>query len=420
MTRDSLDKFLRDLDRLHQTFRMYPRGHEQVTRAANLAATSLAQWGQPVRMSFVGEDFLVEDRSIRSLEGRLTALGALLRGKGWEGVRVDPRCGADDLLAWLTHAYGGAEGAYAERGVLAGRLDLDGAGGGAEAGDRWPGGYEDYVPDVNRVLQGLVRGDAEGLQEARGIVRSIFTRIEAGDELLVSVRRLKEFDEYTFTHALNVCIVSLVVARALGAPTDLTQAMGLAGLCHDVGKERVPLEILNKPGALSPEERAVVSRHASEGAEILLRIPGSVPPLLPTVAHQHHMNADRSGYPAGVGEAGPHPASLLVQVADVFDALRTVRPYRGTMDETQAINVMLRDAGDGRLDRAFLGALVKAFRILQPGRRVELDDGRRAVVMGVGDANALEALVEVEDGDIVDLSDPVMPPIAKLEAAEAP
>ena len=85
MTRDSLDRFLRDLDRLHQAFRMYPRGHEQVTRAAHLAATSLAQWGQPVRMSFVGEDFLVEDRSVRSLEGRLTALGACSGARGGRG-----------------------------------------------------------------------------------------------------------------------------------------------------------------------------------------------------------------------------------------------------------------------------------------------------------------------------------------------
>jgi len=419
VTRDCLEKFLRDLDRLHQTFRMYPRGHEQVAGAARLAARALGEWGKPVRISFMGEDLLVEDRSTRSLDGRLTSLGALLRSKGWEGVRIDPRCGSEDLLAWFTHAYGGAQGAYAERGVLAGSLNLDSAGGGEQEGERWPGGYDDYVSDVNRVLKGVARKDREGLQEAREIVRSIFTRMDAGDELLAAVRRLKQFDEYTFTHALNVCIVSLVVAKVSGATPQLAQALGLAGLCHDVGKERVPVEILNKPGALSAEERAVVSRHASEGAEILLGMSGKVPPLLPTVAHQHHMNADRSGYPACVGDAGPHPASLLVQVADVFDALRTVRPYRGTMDETQTINVMLQDAANGKLDRGYLGALLRAFRILRPGRRVQLSDGRMGVIMGVGDPSALEALVEVEDGEIVDLSDPVMPPIAKLDPAEA-
>lgn len=389
-----------------------------MSRAAALAARSLAEWGRPVRMSFVGEDLLVEDRSTRGLEGRLGSMAGLLRGKGWEGVRIDPQCAPEDLVAWLSRGYGGEEGAYAERGIVAGRLDLDSCGG-ADEGGRWPGGYGDYVPDVNRALEGVARGDAEGLEEARRIVRAIFARMGAGDDLLEAVRRLKEFDEYTFTHALNVCIVSLALARELGAAPDLAKVVGLAGLCHDVGKERVPREILHKPAALSPEERAVVSRHASEGAEILLSMPARVHPLLPVVAHQHHMNADRSGYPAAPSGAGPHSASLLVQVADVFDALRTVRPYRGTMDETQAINVMLGDRAAGKLERGAVGGLVRVFRLLAPGRPVELCDGRRGVVMGLGSPDALDALVELEDGEILDLSDPSMPPIASLAAAGA-
>ncbi len=420
MKRDPLEAFLRDLERLHQAHRMYPAGHGQITGAAELAARSLKAWGRPVRMSLVGEDLVVEDKSVHDLGDRLKILASILKANAWEGVRVAPTCQPSDLLEWVTWAQGGLRGTFSGRGIVAGRLNLQSPGApGGEGSGEWPEGYRAYLPDANEALEELGKVQPAGLDLARQIIRSISGRLASDESLLAAVRALKNFDEYTFTHALNVSILAMALGRELGLPGDLCEIIGLAGLCHDVGKTKIPPEIINKPGKLTNEERGIMNRHPLEGAQTLLALPTQIHPLLPTIAYQHHMGADLGGYPRSPNGRLPHPLSLLVQVADVFDALRTVRAYRGTLTETEAVNILLGDLHGGRIHDASVSALVGVLGLLVPGASVRLADGVQATVVGGLEKDRLVALVETAEGDILDLSDPALPQIASfVEQAE--
>lgn len=265
MKRDPLMDFLRDLERLYQVHRMYPPGHGQIAGAAEQAVRSLRAWGRPVRVSLLGEDLVVEDQALHPAGGKASLLAALLKTNDWEGLRIAPTCSTASLLDWVTSARGGGGGSFAGGDIVAGRLDLHaspaqdegGEGGGAEASG-WQGGYPAYLPDANQALAELGQARPEGLDRARQLIHAISRRMVADESLLGAVRALKSFDEYTYTHALNVSVLAMALGRRLGLPGELCEVLGLAGLCHDVGKTHIPVEILNKPGKLSDAERATM------------------------------------------------------------------------------------------------------------------------------------------------------------------
>jgi putative nucleotidyltransferase with HDIG domain len=139
--------------------------------------------------------------------------------------------------------------------------------------------------------------------------------------------QLREFDEYTTTHSLNVSVLTMALAEFLGLGARDVRAFGTAGLLHDLGKVRIPLEVLNKAGKLEPQERAVMNAHPVEGARIIIT---SEPDLdmAAVVAYEHHIMLNGGGYPGFSYKRDCHKASKLVHICDVYDALRTKRPYR--------------------------------------------------------------------------------------------
>ncbi len=172
---------------------------------------------------------------------------------------------------------------------------------------------------------------------------------------LIPMAALKHHDEYTFVHTINVGIVSTALARAAGVSGQLLADITAAALLHDVGKRLVPLDILNSPDKLSKPQLAVVQRHPGNGAELLIGAP-EVPDLAAVVAYEHHMDIDGGGYPKRHRNWKISLASQIVHIADVFDALRTDRPYRKAMALEQALGIMEITAG-----RAFDAELFEVF-----------------------------------------------------------
>jgi putative nucleotidyltransferase with HDIG domain len=284
---------------------------------------------------------------------------------------------------------------------------------------QWSGQHADYVLDVQKAVKQIACANAEGLELAKDIVRNLFLGMDRGGDLLTVARNLKSHDEYTFTHVLNVSILSMGMAKHLGLTDEGVRLIALGGLFHDVGKERLPSELLNKPGKLTAEERELMNRHPRDGADVLLSLPGDVHPLLPTIAYQHHMGANLSGYPTPRWKIAAHPASRLVAVADVFDALRTIRPYRGALTEVQASNIILQDCQRGMLESACVSALFGLLGLLGVGQRVDLADGGSGTVIAPGGSDRLRPLVETEGGELIDLADPSAHQIAALREEEA-
>ena len=177
-----------------------------------------------------------------------------------------------------------------------------------------------------------------------GLVGGFVTAFRKEANPLLALVPLREMDEYTFTHSLNVCTLNLVQGMSLGFEGQLLHDLGVAAMLHDVGKQFVPEEILNKPGALENEEWEYMRQHALRGAEYLLNNPG-IPRLAVMCAFEHHMKFDMTGYPKVPQGWRTNLCSQITMVSDCFDALRTKRAYKSAKDFDETAGIMLWMAG---------------------------------------------------------------------------
>ncbi len=202
---------------------------------------------------------------------------------------------------------------------------------------------------ATEVLKDLLRslaqeGKGKSISQGRDIVASVMKGIRQDAFLIHRLMQLQSHDDYTVTHSLNVCAIVVGQARMLGIPEEQIQEIGLAAMLHDIGKEMIPAEILQKPGAIDDSEFARVVEHPVLGANILRKLDcGSDLPMI--VSFEHHIKYNHSGYPKTATQEPLHPVSYMTQIADVFDALRTYRPYRKTMDMETALSIMDRGRG---------------------------------------------------------------------------
>ena len=214
---------------------------------------------------------------------------------------------------------------------------------------RVPGAGDVVLPgQLAGVLQRRMAGDRRGRAVRRGrlgdVITSISKALSDSASALLPLAPLKRHDEYTFVHTINVAILSTALGEAVGFTGRDAHDLSLAALLHDVGKRIIPHDLLNKSGRFTDEEFRLVQLHPVEGARMLLATPG-VPELAPIVAYEHHVRADGSGYPKLPRAGGLSLASRIVQVADVFDALRTHRPYRPALPLPEILEIMRKDAG---------------------------------------------------------------------------
>ena len=216
---------------------------------------------------------------------------------------------------------------------------------------------------------------------ARALADSLAQAVSANRTALIALTALKNYDNYTFTHMVNVSILTMSQARALGVSGSLLRELGLAALMHDIGKVRTPTEILNKPDKLTDSEFTIMRMHVVDGAEILRRTP-EMPSIAPVVAFEHHLRLDGTGYPVGVSRAGLNLGTMLCSIADVYDAMRSQRAYQQAFPSDRIIEVMKRSDGQ-QFDQHLVRRFTQLLGIYPPGNLVRLDSGALAVVMAV-------------------------------------
>jgi len=211
------------------------------------------------------------------------------------------------------------------------------------------------------------------LLEAESIVRSLSVAMHGDSQMLLPLLQLKEFDQYTTTHALNVSVLSMGLAEFIGLSPKEVRAYGVAGMLHDLGKVRVPKDILTKPGKLTPEEWSLMRSHTVEGARLILQSDQKLD-VAALVAFEHHIMINGGGYPDRHFRCDCHKASTLVHVCDVYDALRTKRPYRDAWEPAATLAYIERGVGtefEADVAKAFIAMMEKweprlAFASLSP------------------------------------------------------
>jgi putative nucleotidyltransferase with HDIG domain len=230
----------------------------------------------------------------------------------------------------------------------------------------WESAETEGMPDVPAALQAV-----EGLAEA----------VTQNRTALVALTAMRTYDNYTFTHMVNVSILTMGQARALGIEGRLLREFGLSALMHDIGKVRTPKEILNKPDKLTDDEFVVMRRHVVDGAEILRRTP-EMPILAPVVAFEHHLRLDGTGYPFGVRREALNVGTMLCSISDIYDAMRSQRAYQQAFPTERILAVLKRNDGT-QFDQHLVRRFVQLLGIYPPGNLVRLSTGEVAVVAKV-------------------------------------
>jgi HD-GYP domain-containing protein (c-di-GMP phosphodiesterase class II) len=206
---------------------------------------------------------------------------------------------------------------------------------------------------------------------------------------------MKGMDEYTFIHALHLCILAVELGRQLGLNREQLEEIGVCALLHDVGKIFVPLEILRKPGPLDNEEFAIMSLHPVRGAAVLAPEPG-LTEAAALVAFEHHMHMDYSGYPK-LRRARPlHMYSLMASITDVYDALTTSRPYRPAMPPHRAV-ALIKEQYEKRMEPLLLRQFLAMLGPYPWGSLLRLDEKRFALVVRPNAAEPENPLARVID-----------------------
>jgi HD-GYP domain-containing protein (c-di-GMP phosphodiesterase class II) len=178
--------------------------------------------------------------------------------------------------------------------------------------------------------------------EVETVVRSLAVAMRQHDVLMAPLLELKNHESYSAVHALNVAMLVMTCSESLGLSDADVHAFGIAGLLHDTGMILIPAELTRK-GSLTPEERALVESHSIEGARLILRQNG--PDLAATVAYEHHMRPDGTGYPRFTYPRETHFASRIVSVCSAYDALRTARPFRPAWNMHRVLEYIYEGAG---------------------------------------------------------------------------
>ena len=212
---------------------------------------------------------------------------------------------------------------------------------------------------VREVVEGVKQQKMVNVRKAKHLMENTVNSIMQDESTMLGLANIKNYDEYTFNHCVNVAIYAIAIGQRIGLSKKVLSQLGMAGLFHDIGKTRVPLEILNKPEKLTPEDWAVIRRHPVFGAETIMRIKewGELSARMIYGAFDHHLKFDLSGYPRLSRKRNPSLFGKIIALADFYDALVRPRVYRKFPYISEKIlGFMLEHAG-----KDFDPVLVKVF-----------------------------------------------------------
>jgi putative nucleotidyltransferase with HDIG domain len=200
---------------------------------------------------------------------------------------------------------------------------------------------------------------------------------------LISLSRIKDADTYTFQHSVSICALLVSFCQALGMDAATVEEAGLGGLLHDVGKMKIPSEVLNKPSRLTEEEFHIMKSHAALSRELLLGVPG-ISEMVIQIAGEHHEKVGGGGYPLGIAAPEISQIGRMTAIVDVYDALTSNRVYHKGAEPSGVLKNLLEWSGT-HLDGDLVQQFIRTLGIYPVGSLVRLSGGRLAVVVEQGE-----------------------------------
>lgn len=246
---------------------------------------------------------------------------------------------------------------------------------------------------VEKVLNDVNNGETFDLEESRQAVRQCVDSIARNANAMLWLSMIKNEDQYTSEHCMRVGILAIAFGRFMGMSEQDQELLGLCGLLHDVGKIKIPNEILNKPGRLTQEEYRVMREHVSLGEMVLGEIDGLDPLIIQTALH-HHERADQKGYPDNLDASLLHQFIRMVAIVDVYDAITSNRCYQEGRTPFEALRILFNEA-EKHFDKDLVEVFIKMIGIYPPGTLIEMANGELGIVISSNPLSRLKPKVEL-------------------------
>ncbi len=246
--------------------------------------------------------------------------------------------------------------------------------------------YANALQSIKNVAEKVSGQSFAGIRKTQRMVQKMVDLIIEDDSILMGMSTIRDYDDYTYCHSVNVSILAMCLGLKIGLSRKSVEILGICGLFHDLGKVDIPSEIIRKPGKLTPEEKRIVEKHSMYSVTKILKLnaPRDIKSKIIRAPFEHHIKFDHSGYP----RFNPNrPVSLygrILTIADVFDAITSPRAYRPVaMSPDEALGRMIEGSGSA-FDPLLLKAFVNMVGIYPVGTLLQLDTGELGIVSGKG------------------------------------
>jgi len=389
MDQTQTEELIRRLAAALRGIELYSPTHPLVQRAIDAltsAATQGLEAAPSIVIGFIGDEVVVDGGRAPRGTNALAGLARDLRERGIEKITLKRGLTGDEVRQLVTVFSDRLSpaplperlAAAGVRHVTLGRIVVEEVAPepvGIAAARRV---YDNAVAAAETLWQAAAAGEQPDPGTARKIIDGLTRLVTEDRTSLMALTALKNYDNYTFTHMVNVSALAMAQARTLNIDGSMLREFGFAALMHDIGKVNTPVEVLNKPDKLTKDEFEVMKRHVVDGAHILRRTP-EMPALAPIVAFEHHLKQDLSGYPENIGSRKLNLCTMIVSIADVFDALRSNRPYRQGL-ATARIRAIMGEQGNPAFNQSLLKRFVNLMGLFPVGNLVRLSTDELAVV----------------------------------------
>ncbi len=259
--------------------------------------------------------------------------------------------------------------------------------------------YEDAFSNIKDIMESIRYDEKVDIEELKETVDDMVQHILNDDMVFMTLTGIRDIDNYTFLHSVDVCIYSVITAKALNMNNSDIYELALAAILHDVGKCKTPLSILNKPGKLTTEEFEVMKHHSIKGFEIVGQMPG-ISERIARVICQHHEKWDGSGYPLGLKNYDIELWARIISIADVYDALTANRVYRKRFMPHEAAEYLMAN-NESQFDPRILQSFINNIAIYPQDIIVLLNTGEVARVLpakGMASMRPKVSVITKKDG----------------------
>ena len=388
--RETLKHFVAAKKALH----IYPANHEISMQALSEFMASFHEylrWKEELPLRIIGDEFFFEERLLARESILYYPLIKELQAKEVGGITLIAGLRPEEMREFLTilnmseeelKARGGIFALLAEKDIAHVTLDEPGTWEEkARAARDTVTAREEYfeaVDVIRELADQVVSNRRLSVGKANRVVGMMLNRVGENRAAVLGLATLKNYDEYTSFHSVNVLILSLALGSMLPLDRSALMLLGTGALLHDLGKVTIPQSILTKSGPLTAAEWEIMRQHPVKGADILLAQPG-IHPLSVLVAYEHHARYDLKGYPRIENKERISLFARIVQIVDVYDAMTTTRPYQGARTPDHAIRVLVKESG-AAFDPLLLKIFVDMMGLYPVGTLVRLESGEVGVV----------------------------------------